>query len=44
MADDLTRLPYVIDLSSRASSTIRTNIGASLGVKALLAAGAPSAT
>ncbi len=41
MADDLTRLPYVIDLSSRASSTIRTNIGASLGVKALLAAGAP---
>ncbi|TKX54419.1 cation-translocating P-type ATPase [Halorubrum sp. SP3] len=41
MADDLTRLPYVIDLSSRASSTIRTNIGASLAVKALLAAGAP---
>ncbi|WP_096395719.1 cation-translocating P-type ATPase [Halorubrum trapanicum] len=41
MADDLTRLPYVVDLSSRASSTIRTNIGASLGVKALLAAGAP---
>ncbi|WP_017344540.1 cation-translocating P-type ATPase [Halorubrum sp. T3] len=41
MADDLTRLPYVVDLSSRASSTIRTNIGASLAVKALLAAGAP---
>ncbi|TKX58329.1 cation-translocating P-type ATPase [Halorubrum sp. ASP1] len=41
MADDLTRLPYVVDLSSRASSTIRTNIGASLVVKALLAAGAP---
>jgi Cd2+/Zn2+-exporting ATPase len=41
MADDLTRLPYVIDLASRASSTIRTNIGASLAVKALLAAGAP---
>ncbi|QWC18084.1 cation-translocating P-type ATPase [Halorubrum sp. 2020YC2] len=41
MADDLTRLPYVIDLSSRASETIRTNIGASLAVKAVLAAGAP---
>ncbi|RLM68706.1 cation-translocating P-type ATPase [Halorubrum sp. Atlit-26R] len=41
MADDLTRLPYVVDLSSRAGSTIRTNIGASLAVKALLAAGAP---
>ncbi|MEZ3163208.1 cation-translocating P-type ATPase [Halorubrum sp. RMP-47] len=41
MADDLTRLPYVVDLASRASSTIRTNIGASLAVKALLAAGAP---
>ncbi|WP_423995118.1 heavy metal translocating P-type ATPase [Halorubrum trapanicum] len=41
MADDLTRLPYVVDLSSRASSTIRTNIGSSLAVKALLAAGAP---
>ena len=41
MADDLTRLPYVIDLSTRAGRTIRTNIGASLAVKALLAAGAP---
>ncbi|SMO46749.1 heavy metal translocating P-type ATPase [Halorubrum cibi] len=41
MADDLTRLPYVIDLSVRAGRTIRTNIGASLAVKALLAAGAP---
>ncbi|MFC5279923.1 heavy metal translocating P-type ATPase [Halorubrum rubrum] len=41
MADDLTRLPYVIDLSARAGRTIRTNIGASLAVKALLAAGAP---
>ena len=41
MADDLTRLPYVFDLSSRASRTIRTNIAASLGVKAVLAAGAP---
>jgi len=41
MADDLTRLPYVIDLASRASGTIRTNIGGSLAVKAVLAAGAP---
>ena len=41
MADDLTRLPYVVDLSSRARSTVRNNIGASLAVKALLAAGAP---
>ena len=41
MADDLTRLPYVVDLSGRANATIRTNIWASLGVKALLAAGAP---
>ncbi|GAA0538216.1 cation-translocating P-type ATPase [Halorubrum ejinorense] len=41
MADDLTRLPYVIDLSGRANATIRTNIWASLGVKAVLAAGAP---
>ncbi|ELZ41949.1 heavy metal-translocating p-type ATPase, cd/co/hg/pb/zn-transporting [Halorubrum californiense DSM 19288] len=41
MADDLSRLPYVVDLASRASETIRTNIGASLAVKALLAAGAP---
>jgi Cd2+/Zn2+-exporting ATPase len=41
MGDDLTRLPYLIDLSDRASRVIRTNIVASLGVKALLAAGAP---
>nr|WP_241658513.1 cation-translocating P-type ATPase [Halorubrum sp. BOL3-1] len=41
MADDLTRLPYVIDLSARAGDTIRRNIGASLAVKAVLAAGAP---
>lgn len=41
MADDVSRLPYVIDLATRAGRTIRTNIGAALGVKALLAAGAP---
>ncbi|ELZ41031.1 heavy metal translocating P-type ATPase [Halorubrum tebenquichense] len=41
MADDLTRLPYVVDLSARAGDTIRRNIGASLAVKAVLAAGAP---
>ncbi|GAB3412294.1 heavy metal translocating P-type ATPase [Haloparvum alkalitolerans] len=41
MGDDLTRLPYLVDLSARASRVIRTNIAASLGVKALLALGAP---
>ena len=41
MGDDLTRLPYLVDLSGRASRVIRTNIAASLGVKALLALGAP---
>ncbi|WP_418280964.1 heavy metal translocating P-type ATPase [Halorubrum sp. DTA98] len=41
MADDLSRLPYLIQLADRAGTTIRTNIAASLGVKALLAAGAP---
>ena len=41
MGDDLSRLPYLFDLSARAGTTIRTNIAASLGVKALLAAGAP---
>ncbi|GAB6879976.1 heavy metal translocating P-type ATPase [Halorubrum gandharaense] len=41
MGDDLTRLPYLIDLSGRAGRTIRTNIVASLAVKGVLAAGAP---
>jgi Cd2+/Zn2+-exporting ATPase len=41
MADDLTRLPYLFDLSRRATSVIRQNIWSSLAVKAVLAAGAP---
>jgi len=41
MADDLARLPYLFDLSRRATRVIRTNVWSSLGVKALLAAGAP---
>ncbi|SDN02214.1 Cd2+/Zn2+-exporting ATPase [Halogranum gelatinilyticum] len=41
MADDLTRLPYLYDLASRANGVIRQNIWASLGVKAVLAIGAP---
>ena len=41
MGADLRRLPYTFDLAGRASRTIRTNIGASLAVKALLAVGAP---
>ena len=41
MADDLTRLPYIYELSSTASGVIRQNIWSSLGVKLLLAVGAP---
>ncbi len=41
MGDDLTRLPYLYELSSQANGVIRQNIWASLGVKAVLAAGAP---
>ena len=41
MADDLCRLPYVVDLSARAGATIRANVWGSLAVKALLAVGAP---
>ncbi|MFP8954252.1 heavy metal translocating P-type ATPase [Natrialbaceae archaeon A-arb3/5] len=41
MGDDLTRLPYLFDLSGTANSVIRQNIWASLAVKAVLAAGAP---
>ncbi|QFU82939.1 heavy metal translocating P-type ATPase [Natronorubrum aibiense] len=41
MGDDLTRLPYLFALSSKATGVIRQNIWASLGVKAVLAAGAP---
>jgi len=41
MADDLTRLPYLYELSTTASGVIRQNIWSSLGVKLLLAVGAP---
>ena len=41
MGDDLTRLPYLYDLSHRANGVIRQNIWSSLGVKALLALGVP---
>ncbi|MFW6321419.1 MAG: heavy metal translocating P-type ATPase, partial [Halohasta sp.] len=41
MADDLTRLPYLHELSTTAGGVIRQNIWSSLGVKLLLAVGAP---
>jgi Cd2+/Zn2+-exporting ATPase len=40
MGDDLTRLPYLYDLSGKANGVIRGNIWSSLGVKMLLALGA----
>ena len=41
MGDDVARLPYLYDLSNRATSVIKQNIWASLGIKALLAVGVP---
>ncbi|GAB3325393.1 heavy metal translocating P-type ATPase [Haloplanus salinarum] len=41
MGDDLTRLPYLVALAQRANHVIKTNIWSSLGVKMILAAGAP---
>ncbi|WP_435067416.1 heavy metal translocating P-type ATPase [Haloplanus sp. C73] len=41
MGDDLTRLPYLVDLARRANRVIETNVWSSLGVKAALAAAAP---
>ena len=41
MADDLSRLPYLYELSTAAGGVIRQNIWSSLGVKAVLAVGAP---
>ncbi|MFC3476750.1 heavy metal translocating P-type ATPase [Halobacterium litoreum] len=41
MGDDLTRLPYLYDLSNRANGVIRQNVWTSLGAKAVLAAGVP---
>ncbi|WP_224267821.1 heavy metal translocating P-type ATPase [Haloprofundus salinisoli] len=41
MGDDLSRMPYLYDLSTRAGRVIRQNIWSSLAVKAILAVGAP---
>jgi Cd2+/Zn2+-exporting ATPase len=41
LGDDLTRLPYLYELARGADTVIRTNVYASLGVKALLAVGVP---
>jgi len=41
MGDDLSRLPYLYELSNEANRVIRQNIWASLGAKALLALGVP---
>jgi Zn2+/Cd2+-exporting ATPase len=41
MGDDLTRLPYLYELSGKANDVIRQNVWSSLAVKAVLAAGAP---
>ncbi|MDQ2050141.1 heavy metal translocating P-type ATPase [Natronolimnohabitans sp. A-GB9] len=41
MGDDLTRLPYLYELSGKANGVIRQNVWSSLAVKAVLAVGAP---
>ncbi|SFR76246.1 Cd2+/Zn2+-exporting ATPase [Halogeometricum rufum] len=41
LSDDLTRLPYLVDLSDSTSSVIRQNVWASLLVKGVLAVAAP---
>ena len=41
MGDDLADLPYLYDLSRRATGVIRQNVWSSLGVKLLLALGVP---
>ncbi len=41
MGDDLSRLPYLYDLSHRANGVIRQNIWTSLGAKAVLAVAVP---
>jgi len=41
MADDLSKLPYLYNLSKRANGVIRQNIWGSLGAKAILAIGVP---
>jgi Cd2+/Zn2+-exporting ATPase len=41
MGDDLSKLPYLYELSHKAGNVIQQNIWTSLGVKALLAIGVP---
>jgi Cd2+/Zn2+-exporting ATPase len=41
MGDDISKLPYLVELSGDANGVIRQNIWASLAVKALLAVGVP---
>jgi len=41
MGDELSRLPYLYELSNQANRVIRQNIWASLGAKGLLALGVP---
>ncbi|KTG26598.1 heavy metal translocating P-type ATPase, partial [Haloferax profundi] len=41
MADDLSKLPYLYELSHQANHVIRQNIWASLAIKAVLAVGVP---
>jgi Cd2+/Zn2+-exporting ATPase len=41
LSDDVSRVPYLFELARRTDGVIRTNIWGSLGVKALLAIGAP---
>jgi Cd2+/Zn2+-exporting ATPase len=41
LSDDLTRLPYLVNLSRRTASVIRQNVWSSLAVKGVLAAAAP---
>jgi len=41
LSDDLAKLPYLYELAGRADDVIRGNVWASLGAKALLAAGVP---
>ncbi|MDS0300004.1 cadmium-translocating P-type ATPase [Halogeometricum sp. S1BR25-6] len=41
LSDDLTRLPYLVDLSSKTAGVIRQNIWASLAVKGVLTVAAP---
>ena len=41
MSDDLSKLPYLYELSNTAGNVIQENIWASLGAKALLAVGVP---